>query len=123
MSYLYVKWNSFGVVCSPAIYSLKHVLTSVGHSRTKACDAVGGAFRPQWREWPGRDYWVSLVRAGTLAKAAVCNICITSDLPIIARNHNVRLLCVHPLRRLRYLRAAFSASPSFVLLVARWPSS
>jgi len=48
----------------------------------KTCDAAGGAFRPHWREWPGRDYWANLVRAGTLANAAVCNICITSPAAI-----------------------------------------
>jgi hypothetical protein len=33
MSYLYVKWNSFGVVRSPAVQPLKHVLRLPGHSR------------------------------------------------------------------------------------------
>ena len=47
----------------------------------KTCDAGGGALRSKRREWPGTDYWANLVRAGTLANAAVCNICITSGLP------------------------------------------
>src|SRR6266851_682754 len=46
----------------------------------KTCDAGGGALRSQRREWPGTDYWANLVRAGTLANAAVRNICITSEL-------------------------------------------
>jgi len=49
---------------------------------TEACDAARGAFRPQWREWPAPDYGANLVRAGTLANAAVCYICITSELPL-----------------------------------------
>jgi len=28
---------------------------------TEACDAVGGASRPKWREWPETDFWVRLV--------------------------------------------------------------
>jgi len=31
--YVYVKWNSFGVVCSPAVQPLKHVLRLSGYSR------------------------------------------------------------------------------------------
>jgi hypothetical protein len=54
MSYLTVKWNSFGVVCSPAIQPLKHVLHPLTTPETKACDAVGGAFRLEWREWSAK---------------------------------------------------------------------
>jgi hypothetical protein len=28
------------------------VCASLATPGTEACDAVGGAFRPQWREWP-----------------------------------------------------------------------
>src|SRR6266480_8144194 len=66
---------------------------------TEACDAARGAFRPQWREWPAPDYGANLVRAGTLANAAVCNICITSQLPVvcpgIGRNANGALEVPH----------------------------
>jgi hypothetical protein len=48
---------------------------------TEACAAVGGALGPLWRKWPATDYWANLVRVGSLAKA-VCNIYITSELPI-----------------------------------------
>ena len=30
------------------------VCVSLATPVTEACDAVGGAFRPQWREWPAR---------------------------------------------------------------------
>jgi hypothetical protein len=57
MSYLYVKWNSsLGVVRSPTLPSLEHDLFSLGTLGTETCDAVGGAFRPQWREWPAKDF-------------------------------------------------------------------
>jgi len=31
--YVYVKWNRFAVVCSPAVQPLKHVLRLSGYSR------------------------------------------------------------------------------------------
>ena len=31
--YLHVKWNSFCVICSPAVQLLKHVILSPGHAR------------------------------------------------------------------------------------------
>ena len=54
MSYLYVKWNSLRVVCSPVIQLLKHIVYLPGHSRNggQVCDAVGGTLRPEWGEWP-----------------------------------------------------------------------
>jgi hypothetical protein len=46
MSYLYVKWNSFGLrFCSPTIPTLEHGLSCAGHSVAKTCDAGGGALR------------------------------------------------------------------------------
>src|SRR6266851_9450033 len=51
----------------------------------KTCDAGGGALRSQRRQWPGSDYWANLVRAGTLANAAICNICITCELFVMSR--------------------------------------
>jgi hypothetical protein len=56
MSYLYVKWNSFSLRFTRR--RLRHYSmfwVSLATPGTKACDAVGGAFRPQWREWPGRN--------------------------------------------------------------------
>jgi hypothetical protein len=29
---------------------------SLATPETEACDAVGGAFRPEWREWAGRRF-------------------------------------------------------------------
>ncbi len=43
-----------GVVCSPTAAPLKHVWGSLATPGTEACDAVGGALRPQRREWPVR---------------------------------------------------------------------
>ena len=53
MSYLYVKWNRSGKGCfrrfRPACPTGSwHV--SLAPPGTKACDAAGGAFRPEWRE-------------------------------------------------------------------------
>src|ERR1043166_4069911 len=58
---------AFSAVRSPTVPSLEHGLSSLATPGTEACDAAGGAFRPQWREWPGTDYWANLVRAGSLA--------------------------------------------------------
>jgi hypothetical protein len=59
MSYLYVKWNSLRcAVRSPTVPSLEHGLSSLatpGTEATEACDAAGGAFRPQSREWPAPE--------------------------------------------------------------------
>jgi len=57
--YLYVKWNSFDAVCWPAVKSFKHLLRPLATPRTEACDAVGGALRPKWRERPGRESYPS----------------------------------------------------------------
>jgi hypothetical protein len=47
MSYLYVKWNSFGLwFGSPPVPPLKHALGSLATPETEACGAAGGAFRP-----------------------------------------------------------------------------
>jgi hypothetical protein len=43
-----------GEVRSPTLPSLEHDLLSLPTLGTEACDAVGGAFRPQWREWPAK---------------------------------------------------------------------
>ncbi len=40
------------VVCSPTVRRLKHDSCSLASPGTKVCDAVGGAFRPRWRDWP-----------------------------------------------------------------------
>src|SRR5216683_6666432 len=43
---------AFGAVRSPTVPSLEHGLSSLATPGTEACDAGGGAFRPQWREGP-----------------------------------------------------------------------
>jgi len=34
---------------------LEHVRVSLATPGTEACDAVGGALRPEWREWPATE--------------------------------------------------------------------
>jgi hypothetical protein len=43
------------------------------------------------------DYWANLVRLGSLANA-VCNICITSELPVIASTSAPRYPLLRKLR-------------------------
>jgi len=53
MSYLYVKWNRSGLQFARLTFaSLEHSCVSMATPGTEACDAVGGAFRPERREWP-----------------------------------------------------------------------
>ena len=55
MSYLIVSWNSSGSgFTRQAFPPLKHVRFPLATPGTEACDAIGGAFRPHWREWPAR---------------------------------------------------------------------
>jgi hypothetical protein len=54
--FVYVKWNSSGVVHSPTVEPLEHVWVSLATPGTEACDAVGGALRPEWREWPATEF-------------------------------------------------------------------
>ena len=44
-----------GVVHSPTVEPLEHVWVSLATPGTEACDAVGGALRPEWREWPATE--------------------------------------------------------------------
>jgi hypothetical protein len=46
---------AFSAVRSPTAPSLEHGLSSLATPGTEACDAAGGAFRPQWREWPAPE--------------------------------------------------------------------
>jgi len=46
---------AFSAVRSPTVLSLEHGLSSLATPGTEACDAVGGAFRLQWREWPAPE--------------------------------------------------------------------
>ena len=47
MSYLYVKWNSFGRGLLAEVAAIKACLRALLATHgTKACDAVGGALRP-----------------------------------------------------------------------------
>jgi hypothetical protein len=50
-----------GVVHSPTVEPLEHVRVSLATPGTEACDAVGGALRPEWREWPATESYASLV--------------------------------------------------------------
>jgi|HubBroStandDraft_2_1064218.scaffolds.fasta_scaffold06395_5 hypothetical protein len=53
MSYLIVSWNSSGSgFTRQAFPPLKHVRFPLATPGTEACDAIGGALRPQWRELP-----------------------------------------------------------------------
>src|SRR5260221_1691910 len=53
MSDLIVSWNSSGSgFTRQAVPPLKHVRFPLATPGTEACDAMGGAFRPQWRELP-----------------------------------------------------------------------
>src|SRR5258708_25734238 len=53
MSDLIVSWNSSGSgFTRQAFPPLKHVRFPLPTPGTEACDAMGGAFRPQWRELP-----------------------------------------------------------------------
>jgi hypothetical protein len=47
---------ALGAVRSPTLPSLEHDLFSLATLGTEACDAVSGAFRPQWREWPAKEF-------------------------------------------------------------------
>jgi hypothetical protein len=52
-SYLIASWNSSGSgFTRQAFPPLKHVRFPLATPETEACDAMGGAFRPQWREVP-----------------------------------------------------------------------
>ena len=46
---------AFSAVRSPTVPSLEHGLSSLATPGTEACDAAGGAFGPQWREWPAPE--------------------------------------------------------------------
>jgi hypothetical protein len=55
MSYLYVKWNRSGLQFARWTFApLEHSCVSMATPGTEACDAIGGALRPKWREWPER---------------------------------------------------------------------
>jgi hypothetical protein len=41
-------------VCPLTLISLEHGCVSLATLGTEACDAVGGALRPKWREWPSQ---------------------------------------------------------------------
>jgi len=98
MSYLYVKWNSFGRGCSPTAAPLKHVWGSLATLGTGAFDAVGGALRPKWREWPARTIRRVLSERVAHGISAGGALCITSELPSIREfgsfNHHRRVLQV-----------------------------
>ena len=49
LNFLHVKWNRAGLD-SPTFPGLKHDSPSTGTPGAEACDAVDGAFRPEWRE-------------------------------------------------------------------------
>ena len=69
-------------VCPPTFPTLEHGLSCAGHSRSEDATPEAARLGRSGGSNPGTDYWANLVRAGTLANAAVCNICITSELPV-----------------------------------------
>ena len=55
MSYLHVKWNSFGLWFARQRFKYKSIsCLSLATPGTGAYDAIGGVFRPKCKEWPGR---------------------------------------------------------------------
>jgi len=48
---------------------------------TKACDAAGGALRPQWRVWPAPEFWASLPTTSSQTPQP-----LPFALPLIARH-------------------------------------
>jgi hypothetical protein len=56
------------VVRSLTLPSLERGLSPLATPKTEACDAVGGALRPKWREWPAGG----IRRVGGLALSIVC---------------------------------------------------
>src|ERR1700676_2769357 len=53
------------------------VCASLATPGTEACDAVGGAFRPQWTEWPSSEYWTSsVVRAEVALRMPLSALCV-----------------------------------------------
>ena len=62
---------------------LEHELFSLATLGTEACDTAGGAFRPQWREWPAKEFLGESRPNGILANAAASAVCITSELPVL----------------------------------------
>jgi hypothetical protein len=55
MPYLIVKWNRDGngfVSVVTLCLDGQPVMSPLASPRTKACDAVGGALRPEWRARP-----------------------------------------------------------------------
>jgi hypothetical protein len=53
MSYLYVKWNSFGRGLRASGLAIKVChMCLLATPGTEACDAVGGALRQEWRGRP-----------------------------------------------------------------------
>src|SRR5207248_8602451 len=47
---------ALSAVHSPTVPSLEHDLFSLATLGMEACDAVGDAFRPQWRERPAKEF-------------------------------------------------------------------
>jgi hypothetical protein len=70
MSYLCVKGIAPGVVRSPGFSHQSMPFVSLATPGTEACDAVGSALRPEWREWPGPEFFGESRLNGTLANAA-----------------------------------------------------
>lgn len=90
MSYLYVKWNSLGVVRSPTVPSFEHGLSSLATPGTEACDAAGGAFRPQRERVASAGVSGESRPEVILANATASAVCITSDLPVRSKLQGVR---------------------------------
>jgi hypothetical protein len=79
MSYLYVKWNSFGLRSSGDVSDIRTWLPCAGHSRSE--DLRRRRRRAEViAEGVARDELLGKSRpSGTLANAVVCNICPQKD--------------------------------------------
>src|SRR5882724_4571124 len=82
----------------------------------EACAAAGGAFMPEWREGPGKEYWASLVRGGRLSNTAVCVVCITF---LVARNP----FRVDAKRGDHFLQAGLNKTSKIFWPLCRWLKS
>ena len=79
---------AFGVVRSPTFPSLEHDLSSLATPGTEACDAAGGAFRPQRERVASAGVSGESRPEVILANASA--VCITSDLPVRSKLQGVR---------------------------------
>jgi hypothetical protein len=88
MSYLIVSWNSsVSGFTRQAFPLLKHVRFPLATPGTEACDAIGGAFRPQWRELPASVRFVTSVLPETVLDRCQARRSLPTS-RLFIRNHN-----------------------------------